>query len=323
MNRHVLRTGALVVAVTFLAGCAIVQPQPGPVAVEPPIEAGSEPPVVPVEPPSSGKVPAPAPLPPVAIVLSNNQPAYADVARELTRHFEDFEIYDLSDAGRPPVSVLRLINDDEPGAVVAIGLRAAISSVAMSEHPVVFSQVFNYRHHGLLQENSRGVAVLPPVDAQLAAWKELDPDVSRIGVIVGEGHEDLLAEAEIAAERHGIELLVQVTRSDQETLYYFRRMIRGIDGFWLLPDNRVLSGRVLQQMLADARRQRVPVSVPSDSLMSLGALASLTADASDVAATIAGVLRSIQAGKLGRVPPITPLSEIRIRTNTAEQVVRR
>jgi ABC-type uncharacterized transport system substrate-binding protein len=245
------------------------------------------------------------------------------VARELARHFDNHEIYDLGDDARPPVSVLRLINDSEPGAVIAIGLRAAKSSVAMSDHPVVFSQVFNYRHHDLLQKNSRGVAALPPIDAQLAAWKEADPSVERIGLILGEGHDDLIAEAEIAAQRHGIDLVVQVTHSDQETLYFFRRMIRDIDGFWLLPDNRVLSSRVLQQMLAEAKQRHVPMSVPSDSMLSLGAAISMTAQASDIAATIIDVVRRIQGGDLSRVPPITQLSEIRIKTESAEQVVRR
>ncbi len=253
-------------------------------------------------------------------MLTNSQPAYADVARELARHFDEYEVYDLSDTSRPPVAVLRQINDAAPGAVIAIGLRAAQSSVAMSTQPVIFSQVFNYRHHDLLRDNSRGVAALPPMDAQIAAWKSIDPTISRIGMIIGEGHEDLLAEAEIAAQKHDVQLVVQVTQSDQETLYFFRRMVRDIDGFWLLPDNRVLSARVLKEMLAEARQQRVPVSVPSDSLLSLGAAISMMSSAADIAETIVGVVRSIQAGRLDRVPEITGLSEIQVRTSGPESV---
>lgn len=308
-------------ATLLFTGCAIQDVPVEPAAEQPAVV--SEPPVtVPVEQPPA-RPPAPPPLPPVAIVLTNAQPAYADVARELARHFEDHEVYDLSDPARPPVTVLRLINDAAPGAVIAIGLRAAQSSVAMSEQPVVFSQVFNYGHHGLLANNSRGVAALPPLDAQIAAWKEIDPTISRIGMIIGDGHEGLIADAEIAAQRHGVELVVQVTRSDQETLYFFRRMVRDIDGFWLLPDNRVLSTRVLRQMLAEAKQQRVPVSVPNDSLLALGAMVSMTSSASDIAATIVKIVRSIQQGKLDRVPPITELSELRVLTNDSVPVVRR
>ena len=272
---------------------------------------------------SLARIPFPLRLPPVAIVLTNKQPAYADIALELTRHFRKYKIYDLSESGQVPVSVLRVINDSNPGAVVAIGLRAARSSVAMSEKPVVFSQVFNFQQHDLLQQNSRGVAALAPLDAQLAAWKDIDPTVARIGAIVGEGHDDLIADARQSAARHGIDLRVQVTHSDQETLYVFRRMIRDIDGFWLLPDNRVLSARVLQQMLEDASRHHVPVTVPSESMLQHGAMISMSTVASDIAATIVKVVRQIQAGGLAEVPPITQLSEIRVTTNDTTQVVDR
>jgi ABC-type uncharacterized transport system substrate-binding protein len=323
MEELVLRKGALALAAMLLAGCATQKLPVEPPAAEEPIVVVSEPTPPPAEEVSPEPVPAPPPLPPVAIVLSGSQPAYADVARELGRYFDNHEIYDLSDASRPPVSVLRLINDDAPSAVIAVGLRAAQSSVAMSEQPVVFSQVFNYRHHELLRDNSRGVAALPPTDAQLAAWKEFDPTVTRLGLIVGEGHEDLVSEAEIAAQRHGVQLVVQVTSSDQETLYFFRRMVRDIDGFWLLPDNRVLSARVLQQMLAEAEQQQVAVSVPTESMLSLGAMISMTSTAADIAAKIAGIVRSIQAGNLDRVPPITGLSEIRVVTKGATPVGQR
>ena len=323
MDVYVLRKGALILVAMLFVGCETLQP-PVPPPIEEPIEVTvEEPPVVTVAPEPKPEVPEPPPLPPVSIVLSNSQPAYADVARELAGHFENHTIYNLGTDNRPPVSILRIINDSETGAVIAIGLRAAQSSIAMSDHPVVFSQVFNYRHHDLLRDNSRGVAALPPIEAQLAAWKEADPSVKRIGLILGEGHDELITEAEIAAQRHGIDLVVQVSHSDQETLYFFRRMIRDIDGFWLLPDNRVLSSRVLQQMLADAKQRRVPVSVPSDSMLSLGAMISMTTQASDIAATIADVVRMIQGGDINSVPPITQLSEISIKTKGAEQVVRR
>jgi hypothetical protein len=284
MDSYVLRKGALLLAGVLLAGC---QALPLPPPVDEPVEViDDQPPIVIVEPEPQPEPapPAPPPLPPVSIVLTNSQPAYADVARELTRHFDDYTVYDLGKDSRPPVTVLRLINDSD---------------------------------------NSRGIAALPPIDAQLAAWKEADPTVSRIGLILGEGHDELITEAEIAAQRHGIDLVVQISHSDQETLYFFRRMIRDIDGFWLLPDNRVLSARVLQQMLADAKQQRVPVSVPSDSMLSLGAMISMTTKASDIASTIADVVRQIGSGDIDRVPPITPLSEIAIKTRGTQKVVTR
>ena len=272
---------------------------------------------------SLGRKPWEPRLPSVAIVLTSTQPAYADVARELTDRLQDYEIYDLSDDSQPPISVLRLINDSSTGAVVAIGLRAAQSSVAMAEKPVVFGQVFNFQDHELLTDNSRGVAALAPLEAQIAAWKDIDPTITRIGAIVGEGHSDLINEARLAAESQGIDLRIKVTHSDQETLYFFRRMVRDIDGFWLFPDNRVLSGRVLQQMLTEANQHQVPVTVPSESMLQMGATISMTTVAADIAETIIDVIHRIWAGEMNLIPPITRLSEIRVLTIDAVQVVER
>ncbi len=322
------RIGLLALAALLLSACATQLPPPEPIVADDPVEAVVEPAPAPVEEkqpepvPEPEPVPAPAPLPSVAIVVTSSQPVYTDVANELTKHFENYDIYDLSDASRPPVTVLRLINDSNPVAVIAIGVRAAQSAVAMSRQPVVFSQVFNYRDHDLLNDNTRGVATLPPLDAQLAAWREIDPSVQRVGFIIGDGHDELITEAEVAAQRHGLELDVEISRSDQETLYIFRRMIRDIDGFLLLPDNRILSSRVLQEMMTEARRHQVAVSVPNDAMLSLGAAVSMTASAADIARTIVKVVRAIQAGNIGDLPPVTGLSEILVRTGPTEQAAR-
>lgn len=317
---------ALVCAALAFSGCSLLtpqpEPQPEPVVHEPEVIIESPPPIAkPKTRIPDPVVPEAPPLPAVAIVLTSSQPAYADVAQELTRHLDKYEIYDLSDSTRPPVTVLRIINDSDSGAVVAIGLRAAQSSVAMSKKPVVFSQVFNYQDYDLVGENSRGVAAIPLIDAQFAAWKQVDPSLVRIGAIVGPGHDDLIAEAELAAVRHGLELRLQVSSSDQETLYLFKRMVLEIDGFWLLADNRILSGRVLQQIMDESQRHQVRVMVPSESMLQIGGSISISSVASDIAQAIADVIGQIQAGNLKEIPPISPLSAIHVITNDSIQVV--
>ena len=124
--RTSVRIAIVIVALVF-AGCSTQSPVVAPTGSGTPVDSTS-----------CGKIPGGPPLPPVAIVLTSGQAAYADVASELGRYFEEYTVYDLSDTSRPPVAVLRSINDSNSRAVVAVGLRAAQSSVAMSETPVVF-----------------------------------------------------------------------------------------------------------------------------------------------------------------------------------------
>lgn len=318
---------AIVATALGFSACSVLPTEQPPAQDPQPVEQTAKIPVLPPAPATpaptaakkdAGSVPVRSPL---AIVLTSGARAYTEVAAELKQRFQDHEVFNLAEDDRPPVSILRLINDSDSGVVVAIGHRAAVSSVALANKPVVFSQVFNYED--LLSENSRGVSSLAPLEAQLSAWKDLDPSLSRIGIIIGPGHDALLAEAKSAADMHDIELLVHVADSDQEMLFMFRRMIRNIDGYWLFPDNRVLSPRALQQIMATANRLRVPVLAPSESMLAAGADVSISSVADNIAETIARIVRQIEAGNLQEVPAITPLSEIRVVVNDSTRVVRR
>jgi ABC-type uncharacterized transport system substrate-binding protein len=317
-------TGALrlatVAALLLLHGCALLGPEPEPVEPVPEVVEAPEPVVEVPEPEPEPEPPVVKPAPPprqVAVVLSSRQEAYEAVANELSERLDNVAIYDLGDRCQPRVVAFRQINDSRTDAVVAIGLRAARSSVAMARVPIVFTQVFNYQDYGLITESSRGVSALPPLDAHLDAWKKLDPTLARVGIIIGVGHEYLQAEAEIAAQKHGVELRIQEAGSDQETLYHFKRMIHEIDGFWLFPDNRILSPRVLKEILQQANRRRVPVAVSNEGMLQLGAAISVSSIASDIAATIVRVLEQIRAGEIDSIPPLTQLSEVRVVTNDA------
>lgn len=314
---YVMATAALV-----CAACATPQPAPVPVELPPeapqPVEPVAPVPVV-VEPPPTVIEPPPVTEPPVAValVLGSREPAYEAVVTELAKRLDDYTIYDLTDKSQPPETAFRAIDDSNALAIIAVGLRAARSAVLLSKRPVIFSQVFNYSEHGLLTEKSRGVASIAPLDAQLAAWKELDPGIAEIGLIIGEGHERLLETATIAALEQGVNLVVRVSRSDQETLYFYKRMVADIDGFWLLPDNRILSARVIHEILDDAERRNVAVAVPHDGMLELGAALSFTTSASNIADTIVKLLGDVQKGGIESAPTITELSEIRVRTNDA------
>ena len=313
---------ATMAGVLLLHGCAffesppeVVEPVPEVVEVPEPVVA--EPKPQPEPEPEPRPVAPPPPPQQVAIVLSSRQPAYEEVANELSARLENVAIYDLDDRSQPPVIAFRQINDSRTDAVVAIGLRAARSSVTLAQVPVIFSQVFNHQDYGLVTDASRGVSALPPVDAHLDAWKTVDPTLARVGMIIGTGHDLLRTEVEIAAQKHGVELQIREAASDQETLYHFKRMIHEIDGFWLFPDNRILSPRVLTEMLHQANLRHVPVAVSNDAMLKMGATISVSTVTSDIAATIVKVLERIRAGEIDSLPPVTQLSEVHVATNDA------
>jgi hypothetical protein len=115
----------------------------------------------------------------------------------------------------------------------------------------------------------------------------------------------------------GIKFHHAVARSDRETLYHFKRLIRDIDGYLLFPDNRILSREVFTEIMSDAARHRIQVAVFNESLLKHGATFSASSVNSNIADKITIALNAIVKGNLDKIASLIPLSEIRIKTNPA------
>ncbi len=308
----------------LVSGCALTPKAPEPAPPPPPLEVPAAPAEEPVPPPppvvaEPEPPPAPEPLPAapepgrVAIVLSNRSPAYEKVAIELGHLLERYLLYNLADRSLSAREVFSGIADSDARVVIAIGLEAAEQAMALAPLPVVFCQVFNI-DLGASAVPIRGVASIPPLGPQVRAWKQLNPALDSIGAILGPGHEALVAEAQTAAAASGVTLHLRVATSDRETLYMFNRMAPDIDGFWLFPDNRVLSVAILKEMLRYAGRHQVEIAVFDPALLELGAHLSTSSIASDIAATALHVADRIIAGELDAVPVRTPLRQLEVRS---------
>lgn len=315
-------------AVVSLAGCAVSPPVTDDMSVEvprlppkpelhPEIAETSPPTVEPAPEPGTGPVSPPAPTLSVAVLLTRRIPDYENVANALRAEIDSIDVYDLGDKSLTPAETIDRIRGSDVDVVVAVGHQAAQFAAALKDTPIVYSQVFNTESLELDPERVKGVSMLPPLDRQLAAWKELNPSLSSVGAIIGPGHEALLDEATRAGELHGVRFESRLARSDRETLYLFTRLVPQIDGYWLFPDNRILSPAVLRQMLNYAARHRVQIAVFNDSLLPLGATLSATTDHEDIARTILDVADRLHADEGADLPAVTPLNEIVISSGNA------
>jgi ABC-type uncharacterized transport system substrate-binding protein len=323
-----IRRSSTLLVLLVLSGCSIFTPPqtlPPPPPPELPPIVEPDPDLVPAPQPDPVVVapdpePEPDVVPPniqplVAIVISDQTPAYTEVSEALESHLDNHVVYDLSARGLPARDAFAKIAESGASAVVAIGLPAARAARRFATVPVVVGQVFNVTDGDLLSDDVRAVAVLPPISLQMDAWHRLDPSVRNVGAILGEGHEELIAEADEALKARGVKFHYAIATSDRETLYLFNRLVRDIDGFILFPDNRILSRGVLVEMMNYASRHRVQVAVFNEPLLEYGALFSAGAPESDIAGRITIVLDKILSGKIDSVPTLTPLTEIEVLPN--------
>ncbi|HEX6998470.1 MAG TPA: hypothetical protein VF322_10010 [Gammaproteobacteria bacterium] len=323
MHRTRRAAGAALLAfgLQVLAGCAVQPraphtPQPAREAAEPaappPAEAAPAP-----EAAESRAAPPPAerPLPPVTVLHEAASAEHAATAAEVARRLESagFAVERVALPSDPAAAGPLAVR---PGAIaVAVGLEAAERAKRDLDAPLVFCQVFN---HGGLPEPGEpiwGVDSVPPLELQLRGWKAADPSLARVALILSDAHAALAANAVAAGRALGLQVTHTTSASDTETLYLFRRLAPAVDGLWLLPDNSILSPRVLRELLSYAASHGVGVLVPNETLLSWGALLRASSTEADVADTVVAVVRRIARGETAGLPAVTPLSEVEIEVN--------
>lgn len=288
-------TRLLIVIMLLLPGCA-----------QPPQK---ELPVVqtaPVSPAAVAQDPAPVATGPVAakrpqarkvvILVSDDIPTYNEVARALVEKLGQRGTVRLLNASQAEnIKLLAQYKDDAQIQFVAVGLNAAIAAKALPDRQVVFCQVFNYQNYGLLTARHKGVSMLPSLSKFFGTWRALAPNATDIGMVSGPDSDDLVQAAGAAAKANGIKLHVETVRSDKEYEYVYKKIANDVQGYVLIPDNRVLSGNSLRNVMSFSVRNGKQVAVFSEDLLKLGALFSTTSDSREIARQVLDRLEKAQS----------------------------
>jgi ABC-type uncharacterized transport system substrate-binding protein len=256
---------------------------------------------VPKEIPAAEITPPPKPAMQVVILVSEDIPAYSDVAKALARQLgKRSNIHYLGKSQAENLKMVAAYNNDEYKQLVSIGLNAAVVAKGLTNRQVVFCQVFNYQDYDLLSGRHKGVSMTPSPYRIFGTWRALAPNITDIGVISGPGFDDLMQTAKAAARNYGITLHHETVNSDKEYQYAYKQMAGKVQGYWLLPDNRVLSGLVLRDVMTFSVRNSKQVTVFNDELLKLGGLLSISSDTPDVAQQ---VVERLEQGPYKEVMP--------------------
>jgi len=278
-------------------------PEPEPISIQPP-------------PVPTSKIETPLPLN-VAIIISRDLEKHHQLSDEIGRlitfnngTFTPFHLYQQGAA-----EIILQIKREQYQQVVAIGLDAAKAAKMLQQIPVVFCQIYNYQNYNLVAPHFKGVSLIPAVDQQFEAWKEAMPALKRVGVIVGDGKQALIENATQKAAAHGITLISHTVNNDKAMWEAFRRLLPQVEGFWLLPDNRILSRRTLRNMADYSIKHTTPLFTVNGLLLEAGAMLSATQVDSDIAEKV--VARLLASTPDNTIPgaDITPLELAHITRN--------
>jgi hypothetical protein len=98
-------------------------------------------------------------------------------------------------------------------------------------------------------------------------------------------------------------------------LFEYKQMAPLLQGLWLLPDNRVLSGRIIKEVMSFSVRNSKQVAVFNDDILRLGGFLSVTSRPEEIAAKVAQRLDEAYRGKGVPGPDLLLLQEGDIQVN--------
>jgi len=213
----------------------------------------------------------------VLILLSSPAKPYQQIADNLAKVLGDYAVQiTLSGQLAQNRAVIRDIEASDTKQIVAIGLKALNSVRGIQDKQIIFAQIINYQH--LTADNVKGVSALPAPEKLFKDWKILSPGLSKVAVIVGKNLNRYLDRAKKAARAQNIELIVEEVNSDKDFMYRSKNLKSDVDGQWILPDNRVLSGKALKEVMAYGSRRGRQIVVFTPKLLSFGGFFYVTPD---------------------------------------------
>jgi ABC-type uncharacterized transport system substrate-binding protein len=126
----------------------------------------------------------------------------------------------------------------------------------------------------------------------------------------------VLQTAKDAAKSNGMTLRSEIVHSDKEYQYAYKQMANFVQGYLLIPDNRVLSGNALRGVMTFSMRNSKQVAVFSEELLKLGGLFSAGSDNKDIAQHIFNRLEEAQTEDAIPGPDIAYANNLKLRINT-------
>ena len=296
------------IATPPLEASASLDPQP--VVVEPRS-------VVSIESRSEAKIkPEPTTMLSVAILLSEKNNSSQQIADALAARLEyPVEFFYLSPEPQQQLELIGLIQQSAHQKVVTIGSNAAMRAQLLNGKRVVFSQVFNYQEEGLLEAGFTGVSMIPSADVLFSEWKKLSPGLTSVAIITGPDNRHQIALIASAAQRYGISILHKEAVSDKEMLYEAKQVMPLVQGFWLLPDHRILSRRGMKDFMIQSMKQGKQVALFNRQLFKYGGLIYVGGNAEDIAAQLEVQLLTASE----RVLPLLQ-AEVEVNQRAAEQL---
>lgn len=167
--------------------------------------------------------------------------------------------------------VVDAVQDSSHDDVVGLGYSAALQAKNITGKRIALAEIFNLDDSNF-SPDWYGVSMLPDPGQLFATWKALNPDIKAVAILTGPGFSQQLQFISAAAGEHHIQIIHRQVHNDKEMLFQSKLLMPAVQGFWLLPDYRVLSRRTMKEFMSLTLKKAKQVVVFNQQLLEYGGL---------------------------------------------------
>ncbi|CAH2030162.1 ABC transporter substrate-binding protein [Trichlorobacter ammonificans] len=210
------------------------------------------------------------------VLQSQRNPAYDEVLKGLNSDRSISQrLVVLSDYA--DVDVVRIVREDSPVAIVAIGDAALTAARKVRHIPVI--ALMSLKVHSLKssQPNLAGIGMFVAPESYCDLFRRMQ--VKRVGVVYSPAQSGwYLQSARQAARDAGITLVTREVAAPRETLAQLSSLAGKVDALWMLPDLTAVTRETAEAYFHFSQQQMVPVVSFAAGYLGLGAAAALEMD---------------------------------------------
>ncbi len=237
---------------------------------------------------------------PVAIVVSDDVPAYEDPAVAAQRLIGDRgAIYRLHGREADGAAVGARLAADPPEVVLAFGAKAAwIARKAIPDTPLVYASIRDPARYGVVGAQTTGVEMGVAPETFLSQFAAFFPADRSIGLVLGPGTS---TEQESALTRAGAEVGVGLIPIRVGGVSDVRRALHRappLDALWLVPDVDLLAPTTWRTLIEESQRRKVPLLVDTAVLVRAGGAFAVVPDPQAIATAAVGQVERVLSGEL-------------------------
>jgi putative ABC transport system substrate-binding protein len=251
----------------------------------------------------------------VLVVQSLHNPAFDEVLRGFRSACPaEMRLIVLSDYAE--VDVTRIVREDRPRLVVALGDGALKAAGKLRQTPVVALMTLGIRSGESPRRNLTGVDMFVPPERYLPLFAAFN--ARRIGVLYNPANTGwYVKRASDAVQRRGAELVIRVVHDPRESLGLLADLGGKVDSLWMIPDSTAVTRENLEAFFRFSQEQSVPLVSFIASQLGLGAAVVLDIDRTDLGRQAGEIASAILHGESPADIPIASPRKVAVKSNRA------